>query len=325
VLKSYQTELFKRKNYIYLVKRSFLENWKSKGSYINFGVFKHQVYVQLIGKREASAEKTLLLIHGFPESSYSYHKVINGLSQLFDRIILFDFIGFGLSDKPTTNFSYSILEHADVALVVWEHFGIKGGHLLAHDMGDSVATEIVARHCERTLPNWFNEGLQSATFTNGSMVLSLADLRITQKMLLTKAGRLLNMAIGRSLFQHQIKSAHGNDELSKEDIEDLWAINVYQNGIQKAYLTIKYYFDRQQYEKTRWLPALIETSLPIHLCWGDADAVAKVDIAYHLKEQICSNPCLTIMPNVGHFCQLSNPEVWSESVSKFYNDLADKD
>lgn len=298
-----------------------LDAWERTGSYIEFGSNKHNVFVQSIGNDKASAAETLLLIHGFPESSYSYNKVIKGLKKMFDRIVLFDFIGFGFSDKPVNNFNYSILAHADTAIEVWKQLDVLGGHLLAHDMGDSVATEIILRHNKQKLNSLLSAGLQTVTFTNGSMLLELADLRITQKLLLTKFGYSLNKLVNRSIFFHQIKSAHGNSSLKNDDIEYLWQQNLLKGGNQKAYLTIRYYLDRIKYEKTKWLPALSETKLPIHLCWGAADAVAKVEIAYHLKEKICPKAELTIMKNVGHFCQLSDPKIWLERVGEWYEKM----
>ncbi len=61
-------------------------------------------------------------------------------------------LGYGFSDKPEQNYSYSLMEQADTVLKDWEHFGIKGGHLLSNDMGNSVPTEILARHENGILP-----------------------------------------------------------------------------------------------------------------------------------------------------------------------------
>ena len=297
-----------------------LQSWKSSGHFIPYGPFEHQLFVKEIGKTEASADKTLLLIHGFPESSYSYHSVVDGLMKRFDRIILFDMLGYGFSDKPTEDYTYSLFEQADTVMEVWKHFGITGGHMLSHDMGDSVATEIVARHVNGLMPAWFSSGLQSLTFTNGSMVLELADLRVTQKILLSKYGHLMRNLTTFKLFDQQVRSAHGNDRLSGEEIQSLWDLNVNNNGHQKTYLTIKYLNDRKRFEKTRWLPALSKFTLPIHICWGDADAVARIEMAYYLKKNICPNAQLTIMKGLGHFCQMGSPEEWVEYVLNFYND-----
>ena len=295
-----------------------LSTWKNSGEYIFYSSFQHQLFVKQLGNSNASTEKTLLLIHGFPESSYSYHAVVDGLLEKFDRIILFDMLGYGLSDKPTKNYTYSLFEQADTVFEVWKHFNIKGGHLLSHDMGDSVSTEIVARHENGLMPAWFSEGLQSLTFTNGSMVLELASLRITQKILLSNYGYLMKSLSTFTIFNQQIRSAHGNENLSADEINVLWEANTLQDGHKKSYLTIKYLNDRKRFEKTRWLPALAQTKLPIHICWGNEDAVAKVEMAHYLKEKICKNATLTIMEGLGHFCQLGSPEKWVKYVSNFY-------
>jgi pimeloyl-ACP methyl ester carboxylesterase len=295
-----------------------LTNWKSEGEFITYGPFKHRLFVKQLGNSKAPSQKTLLLIHGFPESSYSYHAIVEGMQQTFDRIILFDMLGYGLSDKPSEGYTYSLFEQADTVFHVWKHFGIKGGHIIAHDMGDSVLTEIVARHENDQLPAWFSEGIQSLTFTNGSMVLGLADLRVTQKILLSSQGKLANKLISFKVFQLQIRSAHGNNKLSEKEITTLWEGNTLQAGHRKTYLTIQYLNDRRRFEKTRWLPALAQTQLPIHLCWGNDDAVARVAMAHYLKKNVCKNATLTLMDGVGHFCQLGSPQKWVASVSEFY-------
>ncbi|MDA9121188.1 alpha/beta hydrolase [Flavobacteriales bacterium] len=295
-----------------------LKTWGEEGEYIAFGSHKRKMFVRQFGDENATSAKTLLLIHGFPESSYSYHGIVDGMLKTFDRVILFDMLGYGWSDKPTKHYSYSLLEQADSVLEVWKHFNVKGGHMLSHDMGDSVATELIARNKEGHLPNWFSDGLQSATFTNGSMVLELAELRITQKMLLSSFGAVLSKLTFFSLFKHQIRSAHGNSNLTEEAIRSLWEANTLQEGHKKANFTIKYINDRKRYEKDRWLPALSQTKLPVHICWGEDDAVAKVAMAHYLKNEVRKNAQLTIMKGMGHFCQLENPDKWVESTSAFY-------
>jgi pimeloyl-ACP methyl ester carboxylesterase len=238
--------------------------------------------------------------------------------KTFDRIILFDMLGYGLSDKPETEYSFSLLEQADTAFEVWKHFNITGGHILAHDMGVSVTTEIIARHENKLLPSWFTNGIKSVTFTNGSMVLSLSKLRISQKLLNSDYGEFFNKYSTFKMFKHQIKSAHGNNNISDEEIDILYAFNELQDGNKKMHLTIKYLRDRTKFEKTRWLPALAKTKLPIHLCWGDADKVARIRMATYLKENVCKDATFTTMKGLGHFGQIGSPEKWVAYVSAYY-------
>lgn len=298
-----------------------LTHWKQQGRWLTTPLFQHKVFTLDLGDRAASADKTLLLIHGFPESSFSYHKVVSGLLQHFERVVLFDFLGFGYSDKPVTGFTYSLFEQADVALAVWQQLGVSGGHLLSHDMGDSVATELAARDAAGNLPAWLRDGFLSYTFTNGSMVLERAKLRLTQKILLSRFGSLLSQLSNRRVFVQQAASAHGNSNLSVTDLEQMWQQTVEQNGHRINHKIIQYLNDRKRFEKTRWLPSLGQIRQPIHLCWGDADAVAHVSMAHYLKANVCTNATVTLMPAVGHFCQLSDPDVWLDSVSAFYRQL----
>ncbi|MEM7658677.1 MAG: alpha/beta hydrolase [Bacteroidota bacterium] len=298
-----------------------IHQWQTTGTYLTTSKANGlNVFVRELGSREASPDRTLLLLHGFPESSFSYHLVAEGLLRRFDRIILFDFPGYGLSDKPRKGYSYSLLEQADVALEVWQQLGISGGHLLGHDMGDSVLTELVAREVEGALPERLSDGFLSYTLTNGSVVLELAELRIMQKLLLTSAGRWIAKLSTKGIFHHQIKSAHGDAPLEEQEIDRLWDMMLHNGGRDITYLTIKYLLDRRRYEASRWLPALGDTRVPIHICWGDKDHVARVEIAHHLKQHVCPEAHLSLMEGAGHFCQLGSPELWLQAVLVFYEE-----
>lgn len=294
--------------------------WGESGNNIEIAPFNHRVFYKDIGDQNAQADDTLLLIHGFPESSFSFHKVVHGLQGHFKRLVLLDLPGYGFSDKPGAEYSYSLVPQADAALSVWQKLGVSGGHILSHDMGTSVLTEIVARHVNQQLPCWFSSGIKSLTFTNGSMVLELANLRLMQKLLLNKAiGPVLSKASRYSLFRKTIISAHGAP-IDESDIESLWQNCVMQDGHKKNHHIIRYLNDRKRYEKTRWLPALgiASKTLATHICWGELDQVARVEMALYLKDRVCPNATLTLMPDAGHFCQLGSPELWVDSVLTFY-------
>lgn len=311
---------------------SELSSWRESGGFVTVEPFSRQVFYCQFGETSAVPDDTLLLLHGFPESSFSYHKVIDGLQPRFKRIIAFDMLGYGFSDKPE-GYSYSLIPQADVALQVWQQLGVTGGHVLSHDMGTSVLTEVVTRHVQTQLPAWFSDGLQSVTFTNGSMVLHLAKLRLMQKLLLSGVGPIVSRRARYSLFRKTIISAHGVaidaaidvalDEphaLSERDIQNLWQNCTQQDGHLKNHLIIRYLNDRKRFETTRWLPALgaAATTLKTHICWGTADQVARVSMAHYLKESVCPDAQMTLMPGAGHFCQLGSPELWVETVLNQY-------
>jgi len=259
-----------------------------------------------------------MLIHGYPESSYSYHKVVEGLGARFDRIVLIDFPGFGLSDKPE-RLTYSLMEQADALLFAWGRLGVRGGHVISHDMGDSVLTELVARSVQGLLPGWFDSGLQSVTFTNGNMVMEKAALVPMQKLLRNHTlGPLLNRFTRYGTFRSQVKMANGAP-IDDDDIEHMWRLNALQNGHLLTWKIIRYLDERDRFQNPRWLSALGAFEGPVHICWGAADAVAPQRVAQHLKDEIHPAARLTLMQGVGHFCQLQAPDIWCENVLSFYD------
>lgn len=302
--------------------------WKEGAHNIVIPNSGYNVFCKDLGDTTAKANRTILLLHGFPESSYSYHKVVDGLLEQFDRLLVFDMVGYGFSDKPETGFSYSLIQQADIALQVWRARGITGGHILSHDMGTSVLTELLSRQVDDLLPGWFSDGFQSYTFTNGSMALDFAKLRVIQKLLLSRLGPLISQISNEKTFISSVQSAHGvsNSEegaLSQEDLNDIWQNMTFQEGHRKNHLIIRYLNDRKRFEKTRWLPALTAAgkTSPVHICWGDADNVAQIEMAHYLKNEVCPQAALSIMPGVGHFCQLGSPQSWLKYVGAFYQEL----
>src|SRR5690606_36250702 len=117
--------------------------WRAEGRWIRAGV--GSVFVGSASGRGSA----VVLLHGYPSSSYDYRAV---LPELGDRgWVTFDFLGFGLSDKPRPH-RYSLFEQADLVQTVVRSVTDEPVLLIAHDMGTSVATELMARDLRGQLP-----------------------------------------------------------------------------------------------------------------------------------------------------------------------------
>jgi pimeloyl-ACP methyl ester carboxylesterase len=297
-----------------------IRDWEAAGEYLRIGARGHRIFARSMGRRDAAPAGTLLVIHGFPESSLSFRHNVEALARRFDRVVLLDLLGYGLSDKPE-DASYSLFEQADLVIEAWRALSVGGGHLLGHDMGDSVVTEILARHGRGLLPAPLDRGLMSLTFTNGNMVMELARLRLTQRALRTRLGRALGRFATYRVFSQQVRSASGGT-LPEREIALMWAAMQRDGGARVQHRLIRYLDERDRFQDTRWLPALAATTLPVHVCWGEADRVAPVAVARHLKDRVCPAATLTILPGAGHFCQQEAPEAWNQAVIRFWDGLA---
>ncbi len=293
-----------------------LADWESRGTYVPVRPGSHRVYTQSAGASSAEPRDTLLLLHGYPESSFSFARNVEALRRRFARVVLVDLPGYGLSDKPTV-VSYSLFEQADALLQAWQALGVTGGHVLAHDMGDTVLTELVAREVRGLLPRWLTGGFPTLTFTNGSMVMKLARLRVGQRLLRGPLGPLLGRLGSFEVFAQQIRSASGGP-IAERDIALMWAAMRHNGGQAVQHGLIGYIGERLRFEQTRWLPALAATRTPVHVCWGARDRVAPAAIARHLKDDVCPGARLTLLPAAGHFCQQEDAAGWNDAVLQYW-------
>src|SRR5437870_1688008 len=110
-----------------------LEQWRARGRVVETGA--GDVFAIEVPASGAPDGDPLLVLHGFPSCSVDWRHVVGTLAAT-RRVILFDFIGFGLSAKPDRR--YSIEMHADTAVVIAAAFGLERVVLVTHDMGDTV-------------------------------------------------------------------------------------------------------------------------------------------------------------------------------------------
>jgi pimeloyl-ACP methyl ester carboxylesterase len=283
-------------------------DWQSRGSRMQ--VFGHDVFVLEDGKHN---EETLLVVHGFPTSSFDFHRVLPHFTKRF-RVVVHDHLGFGLSDKPL-DYSYSLIEQAEVAMEVWRKLGIKQGHILAHDYGTSVTTEILARRERGTCPI----DLKSVTLANGSVFIELAHLTPSQILLRNKRlGPLFASLSSRFIFHAQLRKIFGTpDAVSKDELDAAWELLAHNDG-KRVLPAISSYLDERTRFRERWIGALRKLDLPAHVLWGRRDPVAIPAIAEALAETI-PGARLTWLDELGHYPMLENPTRWAENVLSFFH------
>lgn len=78
----------------------------------------------------------LVLAHGWPWSSFAWHRVIPQLAENFE-VFWYDMPGYGLSEKAPDQ-PTSLDVQGEIFAFMLEHFGIDKPHVLAHDFGGAV-------------------------------------------------------------------------------------------------------------------------------------------------------------------------------------------
>ncbi|CAL2079456.1 Pimeloyl-ACP methyl ester carboxylesterase [Tenacibaculum sp. 190524A05c] len=282
-----------------MIKIMTAEQWKQKGNFIK--LFNNEVFVIDEGKNN---DKTMVILHGYPTSSYDYFKVLDRLTSEY-RVIIHDHLGFGFSDKPQ-NYSYSLIEQADIALELWKKLGIMECTLLAHDYGTSVATEILHRHNF----NQINLTINELILCNGSMHIELSQLRLIQKLLKNKyTGKHVAKLSNEFIFTKNIRNVyHDKSQATNDELKEMWQQLMYNDG-KKVIHRLSNYINERYFFWHRWIGALKETQLRTKIVWAKNDPVAVFKIAELLASEIKNNTLLPL-ENSGHFPMLESPERW---------------
>ncbi|MFL5908431.1 MAG: alpha/beta hydrolase, partial [Solirubrobacterales bacterium] len=214
----------------------------------------------------------LLFLHGFPSSSYDWRLLLEEETE--HAALAPDFLGFGLSEKPRDH-DYTLHWQADlVEELVRRHGGGAPVFLVAHDMGTSVATELLARDSEGSL----EMDLAGALLLNGSMVQGAASPTIAQRILRSPVGPLFSRLSSERFFRQQFGSLFSpSHPLNDDEAEDQWALICAGGGRTLNHKTIRYMEERYRHAE-RWHGALRDWPKPLSLAWGMRDPVATENV-----------------------------------------------
>ena len=94
------------------------------------------VELALVDEGEGPA---VLLLHGFPDSSYLWRKQVPALVEAGFRVLAPDLRGFGESDRPDAVEEYAITRSLADMIAVLDGLGIERAHVIGHDYGAALA------------------------------------------------------------------------------------------------------------------------------------------------------------------------------------------
>lgn len=250
----------------------------------------------------------LLFLHGYPSSSYDWRLALELLPGR--RAACFDFLGFGLSEKPREHV-YSLLDQADLVEGVVARLGVEEIVLVAHDMGTSVATELLARDIEGRLP--FR--VRSALLFNGSMVIERASLTPSQKLLRSRLGPLAARLSNERAFRAQFARLFSSDHpLTREEAADQWSLLAYRGG-QRILHRLTYYLHERVSYAERWHGALRDWPGRLELAWALRDPVATEAVLDAVIDLRPHAP-VTRLKELGHYPQLEEPEAIAKIIER---------
>ncbi|ENO14432.2 alpha/beta hydrolase [Marinobacter nanhaiticus D15-8W] len=269
-----------------------LADWVNLARFNTLGGFK--VAYWTAGKGEP-----LVLIHGFPASSWDWSKLWWPLAQSY-RLIAMDLLGFGLSDKPWPH-RYTIGEQAELILALLEAQGIDRFHVLAHDYGDTVTQELLARDLQGG-----ERRIRSVALLNGGLFPEAHKPLFVQKLMASPLGPVTSRLMSRSAFGRNMTRIFGVDNPPDGiELDGFWHLIERGQGVRVMPGLIRYMAEREQ-NRSRWVGGLEGAICPLRFIDGVDDPISGEEMAKRY-EAVVPNPDVLRIPGCGHYPQLEKP------------------
>ncbi len=245
--------------------------------------------------------RCLILIHGFPTAGFDWVEQWDALVADFD-LIAPDLLGFGASAKPRDH-DYRLTGQADLVAAVAAACGVHSAHLIAHDYGDSVAQELLAR---ATLDPPPALALESVIFLNGGLFPEAHRARRIQTLLASPLGPLLSRLLDRARYGRSLASVFAPDrQPTAAELDDFWYLTALDDGHRIAHRLLYYLHERRQ-RRARWVAAMQSTRIPLRFINGSLDPISGAHMAARYRELIPS-PDVVALDDVGHYPQVEAP------------------
>ncbi len=289
-----------------------LNDWRSSGNFFEFdgnAIFYH------LSKPN---DEILLCLHGFPASSFDYHKIWDGLTNEFS-VLAFDLIGYGFSAKPK-DFDYTTFNQVDILEALLEHLNVKKVHILAHDYGNTITQELLARAEENRL----KFSIETICFLNGALFPETHRPILAQKILISPLGFLFGKLISDGIFRKSLATVFGeNTQPTAAELDDFVRLFKHNNGKQIAHKLIRYMTERAT-NRARWVGALERMKQPFRFINGLDDKVSGRHLVKRFREVLPHQKDIIELENIGHFPHFETPETVLEKFLEFHNNLPEK-
>ena len=234
--------------------------------------------------------QTLICIHGFPTSSWDYQKMWPALTAHFE-VVASDLIGLGRSSKPKTAITVNM--QADMIERLVLGLGITQAHILTHDLGDTVAQELLARQYETHRP------------------------RLIQKLLISPLGPLVARLVTKKTFNKNMIAIFSRQHPpDAEFLHQSWMLLVENNGISMMPRLIQYMSERRT-KRERWVTPLVKGLVPLRLINGTEDPISG-EHAAHRYGEIIPHADIVLLQNSGHYPHLETPNEVLKAFFEFH-------
>lgn len=296
-----------------------IQAWSKAGGFHNYNGYPVFYYDSIRFDHECQSKSILVLLHGYPTSSIDWYYVRRDLEKRF-RLIAPDYLGYGLSAKPI-DFPYTIKEQVNMLEELFESLNIERYDIMAHDVGVSVAQELLARQVEQN-----QRRIRSVVLLNGGLFPESHRPFFTMKLLkIPILGACLQNFVPKSVFGKTFNRVFGLktkcSQTKLDEITDLLFYNAPYDLLQR----LQCYLNERNTHRVRWTNALNDVQTRcgtrLRMINGPYDPIS----GRHMYERYCkivAQPDACLLPDhIGHYPHIEDPQGTLKYFFEFHDQL----
>lgn len=261
----------------------------------------HRIYV----REYPGEEPAIVMMHGFPDNMHLYDRLVPHLSPP-RRVITFDFLGWGSSDKPA-GYAYTAANQTMELDAVVKEMGLDKVVVVAHDASGPPAIDWALVSPERiaglVLLNTYYCNMPTLKPPEAIWLFSMPVVR--------NVARFVSGLFGHYIFRRMYWWQVGKF-FRDADVRDHFLPILYQQfdavpSAGPAFFSLNEDLLPTVRSRTQNIPKLKEFNRPVRIIFGEADPYLNKGVAQSFHELFPTSD-LFLLPTARHFVQMDEPE-----------------
>jgi pimeloyl-ACP methyl ester carboxylesterase len=243
-------------------------------------------------------------MHGFPDNVHLYDRLVPHLSSR--RVVAFDFLGWGASDKPP-GYPYTATNQVLELAAVVKQLQLERVVVVAHDASGPPAIDWALANAERVaalvLLNTYYCEMPTLRAPEAIWLFSTPMVRSIAR----PVSRMFDHAIFHRMFLWQVGKFFRDAEVREEFVPLLYQQFAATPSARPAFFRLNEDLLPTIRSRSKMVPALREFKQPVRIIFGDADPYLNKGVAQSFHELFPSSE-LFLVPGARHFVQMDEPD-----------------
>ena len=250
---------------------------------------------------DLGAGPPVVMIHGFADSAYCYHKNVQTVLDQGFRVVLPEQPGLGQSDIPPGPYVYSVENQAEAIRTGLDKMGIARFVLVGHSMGGGIALYLAAHYPQR---------IEKLMVIDGACY----EPKRMQLLRLPGVSFIDRVIAGRWLIRLALKNAFYDGRKVTEAM-----VSEYAQPLRKpGYIEVLAGLSRQYFSAahTAMQRGYAHLDTPPFIVWGRHDTWLPPELGEKLADT-APNASLHLLQDAGHSPHQEQPEAFNNLLAEF--------